>query len=213
MNSKFIVVEGGGGSGKTTILGFLPELFTTESVLFTREPGGTNVAEEIRSVLLKRRDDTEQIEPEAEILLFEASRSQHLIRTVRPALAAGKHVISDRFDSSTYAYEIFGNERQDLVPFFDQANSLAVGSTVPDLYIFLDVDPRTGEARRRQRNGDVAKDHSYSAKEYAYHERVRAGYLAFFEKYRPDRFVIVDASRTVEEVKNDVATAIAKILR
>ncbi|MEI6494781.1 MAG: dTMP kinase [bacterium] len=209
----FIVVEGGDGSGKTTIMEYLKSLFE-EAVfdrVFTREPGGTKVADEIRVVLLKRRDGDEEIEPETEIFLFEASRAQHLIRVVRPALAEGKLVITDRFDSSTFAYEICGNEREDLVPFFVQANALAVGETVPDLYIYLDVDAETGAQRRRQRNGE-AEDTSYDSKALGYHERVRNGYHRFFKEFRPDRYIIIDASQPLEKVKAAVSGAISRFI-
>lgn len=207
-SAPFIVLEGGDGSGKTTIINYLKTLLP--EVIFTREPGGTVIADEIRAVLLERRAlNQEQIDTETEILLFESSRAQHLINVIRPALSRGQMVITDRFDSSTFAYEIVGNERPDLLDFFEQVNSLVVSQTVPDFYIYLDIAPKMGAERRRRRNGEE-DDTSYDAKTLDYHERVRDGYFVFFEKYFPDRYLVIDASQSLEKVQKEVVDAIRR---
>jgi dTMP kinase len=196
---KFIVIDGMDGSGKGTQLKMLKERLASQPVLLTREPGGSPLGEEIREMLLRQEGNPRN--PVADFFLFFASRGSHVEDTVEPARAEGTHVLCDRYDSSTYAFQIFGEERVELKDLFEAVRkNLDHSKYHPDLYIILDLP---GEEAYARRSKDVAQEKSgFDLKPLEYHERTREGFKEFGTKYGPVAFV--DASRTPEAIHEDV---------
>lgn len=206
MSGKFIVVEGGNGAGKTSVLKSIEQSFTDGELdhLMTREPGGTPVGEEIRKILLN--PDNTSICPMAELMLFAAARAQHLQEKIIPALNDGYIVVSDRFDSSTYAFQHYG--RGLPLDTIKTLNELALDGFKPDLTIILDIDVLEGLKRTASRG---ALEDRFENEDILFLERVRQGYLEQ-AKQNPDRFVVIDASQTLEEVIKQVKHVIRCIL-
>ena len=192
MRGRFIVLEGGEGCGKTSVQGALGEAFARAHIdcLLTREPGGTELGEQVRQILLAHRAVGD---PLAELLLFEAARA-HLVSTViRPALERHEVVLCDRFTASSVAYQGFGRGLgRDLV---ERANAIATGGLEPDLVLLLDLPVELGLARRA---GDGASNH-FDQETVAFHERVRAGFLELAHD-DPDRWRIIDAAQPLHDV-------------
>jgi dTMP kinase len=212
---KFIVLEGGEGSGKTTCLDYLKEALGNENVIFTREPGGTIVSEKIRELIFSK-DPNEEMEVETELLLFFAARIQHIKKLIIPALEAGKHVISDRFDLSTYAYQVIARKRLELEESFKLLNIFArggvvddgrwVGAIEPDLYILLNVDPEIGLERAVSRRGEITR---FDEENLIFHQRVATGLIR--ATYDKSKAVTVDASNEPDEVRKEVLVHIKNI--
>jgi dTMP kinase len=200
MAGKFIVIEGGEGSGKDTHVTRLKGHFGEEEFVFTREPGGTPMGEHIRNVVLSA--ESPAVDKRAELLLFLAARAELVGKVIAPALAAGKHVVSNRFALSTLAYQIHGRERHDLLPFVQQMHNFLVGEHNPDAYILLDVPPEVGVARARNRPEKVTR---FDAEELAFHHRVRQGYHTHVKEH-PHH--IIDTTRPIEDVWTDVLRAV-----
>lgn len=194
-SGKFIVVDGGEGSGKSTLLALLGERYRPQQLLVTREPGGTPLAEEIRRVILSPA--ARHADSNVQLWLQLAARADHLKNFIRPALAAGRHVISDRFDSSTFAYQIYGQEGSHLTNLFFKTRQMILNASEPDLYIFLDVRPEEGMRRVASRGGHPSH---FDERDLAFHERVREGFLAFAKHY-PHR--MIDANQPLEKVRDD----------
>ena len=195
---RFITFEGGEGCGKSTQVKRLKEALEREGleVLVTREPGGTWLGEQIRSLL--KDQDTDAPCARAELLLFLASRAQQVRNVIRPALERGAWVVSDRFSDSTLAYQGYGRG----LPLDDlrQMNEFACEGLKPDLTLLLDVSPETSCARMRKREAitDTTADRIEKAGD-AFHARLRAGF-AELAKAEPDRIVTIDANGTPDEV-------------
>jgi dTMP kinase len=194
----FITLEGPDGSGKTTqfhrLVGWLRELGYEVSP--TREPGGTDVGNQIRTVLHDPANTA--MDATAEILLYSADRAQHVAQLIRPALAAGKVVVSDRYYDSTLAYQGYGR-RLDLA-MLRSITAFATGGLKPDLTLYLDITPEEGLSRR-QAGGE--EWNRLDAEALDFHQRVRAGYLNLV-KQEPERWVVIDANRSVEEVQEEI---------
>ena len=193
----FITIEGGDGTGKSTqaalIEGWLREQGRT--VVRTREPGGTPVGVEIREIVLHHRGD---IAPRAEALLYAADRAHHIQTFVRPALERGEVVLQDRYLDSSVAYQGAGRV---LDPVEIRTLSLwAAEGLLPDLTILLDLDEATARARL---DGARTRYDRLEAEKSDFHARVRRGYLALAEA-EPDRFLVVDASRPVDEIAAEI---------
>lgn len=202
---RFITVEGGEGVGKSTNIDFLCELIRRRSLqcLKTREPGGTPTAERIRELLLAHGD--EPLPDTAELLLFFAARCLHVENVVRPALARGTWVVCDRFTDATRAYQGAGRgmdrERIETLARWVHAD------LVPDLTLLLDAPDAVGLGRAGRR-GEADR---LEAEARAFHEQVRAGYLAL-ARDEPARFAVIDASRALPEVQADIGRAIQPLL-
>ena len=192
---KFIVVDGCDGSGKTTVLEGLRNKFKQENTLITKEPGGTVFADKIRELILS--DDAKNTDSLTMFNLFWASRSEHMNNKVIPALQKGIDVITDRFDSATFAYQIYGEKRKKLEDLFWQTRKLALGKFEPDLYIFLDLPPKETMRRIKRRGG---KQNHFDKRAEEYHKRVRSG-IKIFAKKVPS--VIIDATKPREGVLED----------
>ncbi|MBN1250272.1 MAG: dTMP kinase [Anaerolineae bacterium] len=195
MRGWFITFEGPDGSGKTTQLRLMaPWLMAQDMpVVVTREPGGTPVGERIRDILHDCAHT--EMTAEAEILLYSASRAQHVGEIIRPAVAAGKIVLCDRFYDSTFAYQGYG--RGLSLDALRQITTFATQGLVPDLTLYLDVPPDVGIARR-EASGEALNRLDREA--LAFHHRVRVGYLALIEA-EPSRWRYVDATGTPDAIQ------------
>ena len=193
----FITVEGGEGVGKSTNLAFLESFLRDHGVdvVVSREPGGTQLGEEIRELLLQVR--AEQVSSTTELLLMFAARAQHISELIEPALAAGKWVLCDRFTDATYAYQSGGRgvDAQTV----RRLEDLVQGSLRPDYTVLLDVAVATGMARARGR-GELDRIEQETME---FFERVRASYLELAEN-SSGRFRVIDASVSLEEVQQQL---------
>ena len=196
----FISLEGIDGSGKSTQARLLAETLgiAGHRVTLTREPGGSPGAEDIRRLVLE--GEPARWSAETEILLFTAARRDHLEKTIRPALARGETVVTDRFADSTRVYQ--GISRGDLRAMVDRLHDLMIG-TEPDLTILIDLDPATGLSRAVARKG---REQRFEAMGLQLQTRMRAGFLALAAA-APARFVVIDGARPPAAVAADVARA------
>jgi len=199
----FITFEGIEGSGKSTQLRRLAERIP--GVVVTKEPGGTPLADRIRAILL---DSSSHLDPVAELFLFAASRRQHVVEIIRPALQRGEVVLCDRFTDSTLAYQGFG--RLIDLDKLRALNAWATESLVPDLTLLFDLPEQVGLARARSRNAEAVQDEGrFEAEELRFHQRVREGYRALAVA-EPSRFVVINAEGDVDEVYARVEAELAR---
>jgi len=205
MSGRLVTVDGGEGAGKTTQMESIREYLERRGyrVVMTREPGGTSLGEEIRALLLGHRDGGMTLA--AETLLMFAARAEHLERVIRPALAAGYWVLCDRFTDATYAYQ--GGGRGLPLERIAVLEDWVQGELRPDLTLLLNVPVATGLMRAGRRG--VAD--RFEREDVIFFERVRAIYLERAAR-EPDRYRIVDASQSVEAVRAEVETVLAKWL-
>lgn len=191
----FITLEGPEGSGKSSQLPLLADWLRQQDyqVFTTREPGGTLIGDQIRSILGNLENTAMQ--PRTEILLFLAARAQLVEEVMRPLLEKGTIILCDRYSDSTLAYQGYGhgvdlNTLKKLLDF-------ATGGLYPDLTLLLDIDVQTGLERRKKSGGEWNRLDAYAL---AFHQRVRMGYLALANA-EPERWIVIDASRSFEEVQ------------
>ena len=191
----FITIEGPEGSGKTTAVNTAVQELEKMGyqIVRTREPGGTPIAEQIRNVILDKNNVA--MDQRTEALLYAASRRQHLVEKVWPALKEGKIVICDRYLDSSLAYQ--GGARGLGVDNILQVNSFATEGTFPDLTLLFDIDPELGLARIAA-NSD-REVNRLDLEEIEFHKKVRNTFLELAKRY-PERFVVIDASQSKEEV-------------
>ena len=198
----FITLEGGDGVGKSTQAAHLEEWLTARgrTVLRTREPGGTDAGVEIREIVLHHRGD---IAPRAEALLYAADRAHHIAAVVRPALARGEVVVQDRYIDSSVAYQGAGRVL-DAQQIRDLSLWAAEG-LLPDLTILLDLDE---DAARARLDTSRTRYDRLEAERSDFHARVRAAYLELAAG-EPERFLVVDAARSVEEIAAEIRDRLA----
>ena len=201
----FISFEGIDGSGKSTQARLLVDRLRDagRDVVLTREPGGSPGAEEIRALVLQ--GDPDRWSAETELLLFTAARRDHMERLILPAIAAGKIVICDRFADSTRLYQ--GLSRGDLRATVDQLHDLMIGRE-PDLTILIDMDPDTGLARAKGRQGTEERFEDFGTD---LQHKMRAGFLALADEF-PHRFRTIDGARPIETVAHDVHDTVQTFL-
>jgi len=194
----FITFEGPDGCGKSTQLRLLTPWLSDQGfdIITTREPGGTQIGERVRDVLHDCRHT--EMTSEAEILLYSASRAQHVGEVILPALSAGKIILCDRFFDSTYAYQGYG--RGLSLPDLRAITAFATRGLKPDLTLYLDVLPEIG-LQRRESSGEALNRLDREA--LAFHQRVRAGYLELI-RADPERWQHVDATGTIDQVQDVV---------
>ena len=200
MNGLFITFEGGEGCGKSTQIAALKARFEDmgKTVVQTREPGGTALGESVRN-LLQYDDAGQGMSPEAELLLFAASRAQHVRELVAPAIAEGQIVLCDRFLDSTTVYQ--GVARAIDSKKVDTINQFAIGDTNPDLTILIDLPPEIGLARVHARSDGQLDRMENEAIEFF--QAVRQGYLDL-AKSEPKRFLVLDGNQSVEELETQI---------
>ena len=205
MTGLFLTLEGGDGSGKSTQMGALTAWLEQQgrTIVQTREPGGTDLGLELREIVLHRRGF---IAPRAEALLYAADRAHHIATVVRPALDRGDVVIQDRYLDSSVAYQGAGrvleaSEVRDL-------SLWATDGLLPDLTVLLDLDPAVGRERLTESRTRYDR---LEAEEADFHERVRAAYLGLAEA-EPERFLVLNATRPVEELQQSIRDRVSPLL-
>ncbi len=205
MRGKFITVEGGEGVGKSSNIEIIANGLRERGIecIVTREPGGTPLAEEIREVLIKRRD--EKVCPDTELLLMFAARAQHLNEKILPALDAGTWVVCDRFTDATYAYQSGGRQ----LPAEKVANlePFVQGNLRPDVTLLLDAPIEIGMSRACKR----AELDRFEEEKIGFFNRVRDNYLER-AKADPERFIVLDASQTLEAVQADLSNTLNELI-
>lgn len=208
MKGIFISFEGTEGSGKTSIIKNVEHFFSMQGyrVLSTREPGGIRISEKIRDILLDKAHT--EMDPRTEALLFAASRRQHLVEKVLPALDRGELILCDRFVDSSLVYQ--GIARKLGVDEVYQINQFAIEGKLPDLTIFIDVRPEVGLQRVfKTSNREVNR---LDLEKLEFHQQIYQGYLSLIKKY-PERIKRVDGEQTIEEVSADVIQLIEQLMK
>ncbi|WP_428821187.1 dTMP kinase [Microbulbifer sp. MCCC 1A16149] len=195
---KFITLEGGEGVGKSTNLRFITQWLESRGIDFvqTREPGGTPLAEQLRTLLLEKRD--EAVDPTAELLMVFAARAQHLSEVIKPALASGKWVVCDRFTDATYAYQ--GGGRGLDRALIGQLEQTVQGALRPDRVLLLDLDPEIG----LQRAATTGEADRFESEQSAFFSKVRTAYRERANA-APERYALIDASQPLPEVQAHLA--------
>ncbi|WP_237056596.1 dTMP kinase [Microbulbifer sediminum] len=205
VRGKFITLEGGEGVGKSTNLRFVTGWLQEQGIPFvqTREPGGTPLAEQLRELLLSRRE--EPVDPTAELLMVFAARAQHLAEVILPALARGEWVICDRFTDATYAYQGGGRQLDwDLIALLEQT---VQGDLRPDRILLLDLDPELG-LERAARTGAADR---FESEQLEFFRRVREAYRSRAEA-DPDRYAVIDAGQSLERVQADLQRQLESLI-
>jgi dTMP kinase len=203
-NALFITFEGIEGCGKTSQAKLLVEKLRSLNipVMLTREPGGTRIGDQIRKILL--HSENTDLTPLAELLLYEASRAQHVQQVIIPNLQNGIHVMCDRYGDASIAYQGVG--RSLTVPLVQEANRLATGGLQPDLTLLIDVEPEIGLSRARSRNlafDFAVEEGRFEEEDIVFHRKVREGYFRLARE-TPDRFRLVDGNVGLEEVSQQI---------
>lgn len=206
IRGKFITLEGGEGVGKTTNLAFIKDYLEHHniSVVVTREPGGTPLAEKIRLFLLDAH--SEVITEPAELLMVFAARSQHIKHVIEPALAQGKWVLCDRFTDATYAYQ--GGGRNMRISTIEYLENLVQGSLRPDLTLLLDAPVEVGMTRAKKRG----KFDRFEAETISFFEHVRRAYLLQAE-LNPERIRLIRANQPLSDVQREIVDALRYLVR
>jgi dTMP kinase len=203
-----ITLEGVEGSGKSTLIQYLKELIESigKKVIVTREPGGIEISEQIRTVIL----DTEntKMDGRTEALLYAAARRQHLVEQIIPALKEGYVVLCDRFIDSSLAYQ--GYARGLGIDEVLSINEFAIGSFMPNLTLYLDLDPQIGLSRIRKNKGREVN--RLDLEEISFHLKVREGYEEVIKRF-PDRIVRVDANQELDKVLSDTKQILLEKLK
>ncbi|MBA4181086.1 MAG: dTMP kinase [Anaerolinea sp.] len=202
MNERFIVFEGGEGSGKSTVAAAVVDRLRADGldVVHTREPGGTTAGEAVRGLLHL------QLAPWAEAFAFLVARAQVVAEVIRPALERGTAVICDRYEASFLAYQGYGRGLD--VDSLRTANEIATGGLRPGLTVFLDLDPAVGLARKR----GEAESIRIGLETLEFHNRVRQGYLSLMAGAPPGSWVTLDAAESVGKVVEAASSAVRAAL-
>ena len=205
---SLIVVDGGDGSGKSTLVKMCQTLFPDVKLAITREPGGSPFAEKIRGLSLS--DDAKDAPAETHFGLMWAARADHIARHIKPLLKKG-NVLSDRFDSSTYAFQIHGQKNKRLEDLFWKTRAIYLKDLRPNIYVFVDVPPQVGMERSRRRAIGPAgeKQNHFDSKPLDYYARVRKGYKQFLKKVP---HVIVNGNQPLEDVVEEFKKKIEPFL-
>jgi len=204
MVGKFITIEGCDGSGKTTQSQLLEKYLRVKQVpcLFTREPGGTEISEQIRKIILNK--ENENMNWRTEALLYAASRAQLVGEKIVPALHKGLHVVCDRYIDSTLAYQGYG--RGLSLEELKRINYFAAGGLKPDVTFLLDIDPEeTFQRKARQEKDRLEKE------KIEFHQKVRYGYLEL-ARLEPERFKIIKATQSIEEIHREIVAFLEEVL-
>ena len=206
MNNLFITFEGGDGSGKSTQVNLLKDYLDNLNfeTIKTREPGGTPSAEILRDLLTT--GEVEKWTPMSEALLMWASRYEHLIQVIKPALNLGKNVISDRFYDSTYAYQ--GVAHNLGIDKMEKLKKIIIGDIEPDVTFVLDIDPKVGLKRSLDRSDKENRFESYNID---FHNKIRSAFLEIAKKNK-NRCVVIDASLNEQEINSLIITIIDNLI-
>jgi len=207
MKGIFITFEGPDGCGKTCQIKPLAEFLRSQGydVVTTREPGGTDISEQIRNVIMNMSN--KGMHPRTEILLFQASRAQHVEELIRPSLEQGKIVLCDRYTDSTLAYQGYGHQTD--LSFLRNLLDFTTGSLKPDLSLYFDLDVEEGLRRRMASRGEWNRMDDYAL---SFHRRVREGYQQIV-KDEPGRWATIDASASIDHVTMQIQTTLTNFLQ
>jgi len=212
MTGTFITFEGIEGSGKSTQIALLANYLSARGIrnVLTREPGGTLIGDQVRKILLDPANRS--LDPTAELLLYAASRAQHLHEIILPALTNGMTVLCDRFSDATLAYQGYGRRLD--IEMIRSLDRIVTTGMRPDLTILFDIEATMGIERARGRNNSLGLEAEarFENEELVFHDRVRQGYLKLVVQ-EPDRIRIVDASGTSEAVQEQVRKIVDERLR
>lgn len=208
MKGRFITFEGPDGSGKGTIIKYVKKYLEKNNIdyILTREPGGVEISEEIREIILNKKHLS--MDERTEALLYAAARRQHLVEIVVPALKDGKIVICDRFVDSSLAYQ--GHARGIGIDAVLKINQFAIDNLMPDLTIFLDVQPEVGLSRIN--NSKVRKKDRLDLESIDFHRKVYEGYKKVLERY-PNRIKSIDAEQSIKAVSKQAIEVIQDFLK
>ncbi len=207
---KFITFEGGEGSGKSTQLKLLGDFLHQRKInnILTKEPGGTEIGQELRRLLVT--GDKDKFDAVAECLLYYADRRIHLTNKVWPALNDGVWVLSDRFADSTVAYQYYGYEKKVSLESLNMLYDVTVGDFKPDLTILFDLDPKIGlERSYKKALGMEVKETRFEDRGLEFHNRLREGYLELAAQDEK-RFVVLNANKSIEDLHHEVIRVIAE---
>ena len=202
----FITIEGPDGAGKSTQVNNIAKYFEDRgySVVRTREPGGTVISEKLREIVLD--PENTEMSDVAETMIYAAARAQHVAEKIAPALSRGEVVICDRFIDSSIAYQGYGRELGEKVR---EVNLIAVNGTMPDVTFFLDLDPAIG-IERISANREGADRLEQEAMDF--HYKIYEGFKEIAQR-EPERFIVIDASRSVDEIKADIYAKLDEITK
>lgn len=206
MQGLFITFEGIEGCGKTSQVNLLSAYLNEQghNIIMTREPGGTPISEAIREILLS--NDSVRMQPHTEVLLYLASRAQHVLDVIKPALQNRRIVICDRFSDSTFVYQCFvrGIDRETV----ERMNNFAVEGIQPHITFVLDVEPAEGLRRAMLRNQEQSRGHDrIESESIEFHQKVREGYLKLIQEY-PDRVYIIKSDKDKTEVHGEIKSIV-----
>lgn len=210
LKGRFITFEGGEGTGKSTQLKLLSEFLSKKNipVITTKEPGGTEIGQELRRILVT--GDKDKMDAVAEALLYYADRRIHMTKKVWPALEDGKWVLSDRFADSTVAYQYYGYDKRVPYQTLENLYKLTVGDFKPDLTILLDINPEIGLARSLAKAGHMAvKETRHESRALEFHNNLRKGYLEMAQR-EPNRFIVLNADKTIEDLHQEIVSKVAE---
>jgi dTMP kinase len=207
MIGKMIVLDGSNGAGKSSVMKAVKEYFEKSNIkhVTTREPGGTPISESIREIILDKSHS--EMTDITELMLFAAARAQHLKEKIIPSLNNGIHVLSDRFESATVAFQQYG--RGAPAKTINTLNDLSLGEFRPDMTIILDLDPQKGLDRVKSRGDDF--DRMETIEDMDFLHRARNGYLQQ-AKDHPERFFVVDAENSLDVVIEQVLSCIKGVI-
>lgn len=210
MRGLFITLEGPDGCGKTTQIPLLAAALSTARIphVLTREPGGSLIGEKIRALLVDRTHA--DLAPVAEVLLFMANRNQNLETVVKPAVARGEMVLSDRHRDSSVAFQ--GGGRELGTEFIERLNAVACGATLPDATIYLDIPIDISVARARSVTQDTNLDGQgdrFEQEAREFHTRVYQAYQELIRRH-PERFIIIDGTQSIAHVTDAICAALAR---
>lgn len=211
MSGRFITFEGGEGTGKTTQIKLLAEYLKGKKVdvVLTKEPGGTPIGQELRTMLCT--GDKDKFDAVAEALLYYADRRIHMQQKVLPSLAKGSWVISDRFADSTMAYQYYGYNKRVPKQVLEELYKMTVGDFYPDMTIILDIDPEIGLARSVARNNASAvQETRHESRGIEFHQDLRKGFLEIAKT--AERYVVVDANKTIEDLHANIVKLVEERL-
>ncbi len=207
MKGKFITFEGPEGAGKTSVLEVLMKEINNNDMeaVFTREPGGIRISEQIREVILNKEHT--EMDSRTEALLYAAARRQHLVERVVPAIETGKNVFCDRFIDSSLAYQ--GYARGLGIDEVLSINQFAINGLMPDLTFYFNIDPKVG--LQRISKSSEREQNRLDLEDLTFHQKVQEGYEKVINMF-PDRIVVIDAEKSLEEVVEEVKNKLKKVI-
>lgn len=207
---KFITFEGGEGTGKSTQIKLLGEYLHNCGIktIVSKDPGGTEIGQELRRILVT--GDKDKIDATTEALLYFADRRINLSQKIWPALNDGVWALNDRFSDSTIAYQYYGYDKKIPLEMLNELYKMSVGDFKPDLTILLDIDPKIGLARSMEKNSHMTvQETRHESRGLEFHQRLRNGFLEL-AKQEPERIAVLDANKSIAELHADIVDLVTE---